>query len=819
MSKEWGPGTILIGGLILSIMNLAIMIPFIAAAIIPFLYKNFKKVHIGWFAILVSISLFIYFARFIPHVAGGEIFTSTLAWIPAYGINFSSYLDGLSLILALLITGVGTLVILYSIFYLSSKELLGHFYAYLMLFMGAMLGVVMSDNMMVLYVFWELTSISSFLLIAFWYQRKRSRDGAKKSLLITVSGGVGMLVGFIMIYVMTGTWSIREVISAIGSYTDHTLFLPAMLLVLFGAFTKSAQFPFHIWLPDAMEAPTPVSAYLHSATMVKAGIYLVARFTPVFGGEGTWFWLVTGVGILTLFWGSFNAIRQTDLKALLAYSTISQLGMIMSMFGMGSAALHFGYSTSSAVYTTATFAALFHLVNHSTFKGALFMVVGIVDHEVGTRDIRRLGGLATLMPITFTIALIGSFSMAGLPPFNGFLSKEMFFTAALKASELGIFSLEVWGIIIPIIAWVGSILTFVYCMIIVFRTFLGPYQEEKLEHPAHEPPIGMLISPIVLGLLVIGIFFFPNLLGNYLLAPAMYGIFPGYGAEVELGKEISAWHGFNTELAMTIGVVLLGAFLFVFRKSWAGIFRLFPEKWSFNSLYSASLNQLEEQSTSFTNTYMTGFLRDYLVYIYLFFVAAIGGTLLLTGAYGLDLTDNAPITIFEWIIALVMIIAGVSILFAKSRLTAILLNGVLGYGVAIFFVLFRAPDLALTQTVIETVTTVLFLVAYYFLPEWKREDVPKRSRNVNLIISIMVGAVFVAVALAVQSGKLFETISTYFEDSYELAGGNNIVNTILGDFRAFDTMLEVVVLLIAGIGVYTFIKLKDKKEDESLEDQ
>ncbi|WP_249869483.1 Na+/H+ antiporter subunit A [Oceanobacillus saliphilus] len=802
----------------MSTLIIAIMVPFIAAAMIPFLYKKIVKLHIGWFAMLVSTILFIYLARFIPSIARGETFAHTINWMPSYGINFAAYLDGLSLILALLITGVGSLVILYSIFYLSSKESLGHFYTYLMLFMGAMLGVVMSDNMMVMYVFWELTSISSFLLIAFWYQRKRSREGAKKSLLITVSGGIAMLVGFIMIYVMTGTWSIREVIAGAGGFASHHLFIPAMLLLLLGAFTKSAQFPFHIWLPDAMEAPTPVSAYLHSATMVKAGIYLVARFTPVFGGEAIWFWLVTGVGLVTLFWGSFHAVRQKDLKALLAYSTVSQLGMIMSMFGMGSAALYFGYSTESVVYTQATFAALFHLVNHSTFKGALFMVIGIVDHEVGTRDIRRLGGLATLMPFTFTIAMIGSFSMAGLPPFNGFLSKEMFFTAALTIHEAGIFSLDAWGTLIPIIAWVASIFTFVYSMIIVFKTFLGPYQEEKLEHPAKEPPVGMLIAPGILALAVVGIFFFPNLLGDYLLTPAMAGIFPSFATE-GLGVSIYAWHGFNREIWMTIGVVVAGILLYRFRTYWMGIYKIFDDKWSFNSLYSYVISFMEESSTTFTNSYMTGYLRDYMVYIYLFFIVAIGGTIIYTGTYAFDISGNAPITEFEWILTFVMMIAGISILFAKSRLTAILLNSILGYGVAAFFVLFRAPDLALTQTVVETVTTVLFLVAYYFLPEWQKEDVPRKSRNVNLIISVSVGVIFTVIALAVQNGKLFESISSYFEDSYKLAGGNNIVNSILGDFRALDTMLEVVVLLIAGIGVYTFIRLKAKKEDEHIENQ
>ena len=346
----------------------AIMLPFIVAACIPFIYRRFTNVHIGWFVLAVPVVLFGLLATYIPQIAKGKTYTYTIEWIPSFYINFATYLDGLSMIFGLLITGVGSLVILYSIFYLSKKESLHHFYCYLLLFMGAMLGVVLSDNLMVLYAFWELTSVSSFLLIAFWHHRKASRAGARKAMTITVIGGVAMLVGFLLLYAISGTFGVRQLIANVDLLQEHTLFIPAMLLVLLGAFTKSAQFPFHIWLPDAMEAPTPVSAYLHSATMVKAGIYLVARTTPIFGGHEVWFWAVSLAGIVTLFWGSLNAVKQFDLKAVLAYSTVSQLGLIMCLFGLGSAALHLGYSKESVIYTQATFAALFHLVNHSTFR-------------------------------------------------------------------------------------------------------------------------------------------------------------------------------------------------------------------------------------------------------------------------------------------------------------------------------------------------------------------------------------------------------------------------------------------------------------------
>ncbi|MGK7376816.1 Na+/H+ antiporter subunit A [Planococcus sp. 1R117A] len=797
------------------LLILAILVPFLAAALIPFIHRRLGPVNIGWLVLVIPFVLFVIFAMQIPVISSGDTVTATLNWIPSLGINFTIYLDGLSLILALLITGMGTLVILYSIYYLSPADSLPHFYAYLLLFMGAMLGVVLSDNLLVLYVFWELTSISSFLLIAFWFHRKNSRYGAQKSLLITVFGGFGMLAGFLMLHTMTGTFSVREIVSTIGQYSDHALFYPAMFLVLLGAFTKSAQFPFHIWLPDAMEAPTPVSAYLHSATMVKAGIYLVARFTPIFGGTSAWFWTVTLVGLVTLFWGSFCAVRQTDLKALLAYSTVSQLGLIMSLFGMGSAAIHFGDGNEGALYGLASFAALFHLVNHSTFKGALFMVVGIVDHQVGTRDIRRLGGLMAFLPITFTFAVIGSFSMAGLPLFNGFLSKEMFFTASLNAVSLPIFSADSWGWIIPVIAWTASALTFVYCMIIVFKTFFGKHKPEKLDKRPAEPSIGMLIPPAILSLLIVGLFFFPNLLGDHLLRPALNGVLPGITGAA---PHITAWHGFNTELWMTIGIVVAGSLLFIFLRHWKKIYTILPEDWTFNVLYNKLLDSVEDNSSLLTNRYMTGYLPHYFAYIFSFFILVAGGTLFLTGAFSFDFSTDAAIPSYELILVIVMAVAAVGILFAKSRLTSVLLNGVLGYSIAIFFVLFRAPDLALTQLVIETVTTALFLLCFYFLPEWKPENSSRNVKIRNAMIAVAGGATVTLIALSVRSGKLFESISGYYEDSYELAGGKNIVNAILGDFRGFDTMLESLVLFIAGLGVYTLIRIKGGKETRKNED-
>ncbi len=499
----------------MTLLHWATISPFLLAILIPFLYKYLRPIHTGWFVLALPVALFIYFINYLPITSNGGVVQEVVPWVPSLGINFTVYVDGLSLLFLLLITGIGALVVLYSIYYLSKKtEKLNNFYVYLLLFMGAMLGVVLSDNLIVLYVFWEITSLASALLISYWFHREKSTYGAQKSMLITVMGGLSMLGGFCLVYVMAGTFSIRELIANVDLLTGSTLFIPAMILILLGAFTKSAQFPFHIWLPDAMEAPTPVSAYLHSATMVKAGIYLVARLTPVFGGVPEWFWILSGFGIITLFWGSLSAVRQKDLKAILAFSTISQLGLIMCLLGLGSASMYFGMGED--YFTMAILAAIFHLINHATFKGSLFMAVGIIDHETGTRDIRKLGGLMTIMPVTFTISLVGVASMAGLPPFNGFLSKEMFFTGVLRASELTIFNMETLGLLFPILAWVASIFTFVYCMIMLFKTFTGKFQPEKLEvKHVHEAPIGMLISPIVLASLVVIFGFFPNIFSLY----------------------------------------------------------------------------------------------------------------------------------------------------------------------------------------------------------------------------------------------------------------------------------------------------------------
>ncbi|RKD73456.1 multicomponent Na+:H+ antiporter subunit A [Sinobaca qinghaiensis] len=798
----------------MSWLHSVVLLPFLYALMIPFLYRYVSRIHTGWFVLPLPLILFVVLGSWLVDISEGETMLYTLSWIPSYGINLSFYVDGLSLVFGFLISGIGALVVLYSIFYLSkTRELLHNFYVYMLLFMGAMLGVVFSDNLIGFYLFWELTSISSFLLIAFWYQRKKSRNGAQKAMLITVSGGFSMLAGIVLLHSMAGTYSIRGIISQAGELQEHSLFLPAMIFVLIGAFAKSAQFPFHIWLPDAMEAPTPISAYLHSATMVKAGIYAIARFTPLFGGTGEWFWIITSVGLVTLFWGAVNAMKQTDLKALLAFSTISQLGLITSLLGIGSLALAVTEEAETALYTTAVLAAVFHLVNHSTFKGCLFMVIGIIDHETGTRDTRKLGGLMSLMPISFTLTLIGSLSMAGVPPFNGFLSKELFFTSSLSLEETGIFSAGAAGLLIPAVAWVASIFTFVYSMILIFHTFRGKYRPRRLEKKPKEAPPGMLISPAVLAAFVIGIFFAPNVLAHYVLEPMVASILPGDAGDFSI--HIEAWHGFNKELFMTLGVIVLGSILFLTWKRWKGIFTLFPQVYTLNNAYSSGILKAEQAAYSFTNIYMSGLTRDYIQYILGILIILAGGMLLFSEGISFRRIDVSTIEVYEVLLAVGLVAGALTVMLASKRLTAIIAIGAVGYLVALFFVIFRAPDLALTQLVVETVSVALYLLCLRFLPEFRFRETARRVQIPNLIISLGVGVLITSFTLAAQGNKLFPSISVYFEDSYELAGSRNMVNAILADFRGFDTLLEIMVLCIAGLGVYSLISLrmKEKRDD------
>lgn len=778
-------------------MLLAVLLPFIIAIIIPFISKWKNKVHPGYFVTIIPAIIFIFFARFLG--SGFEPISRSYTWIPSMDINILFHLDGLSLLFVLLISGIGALVAFYSIFYLHKSEQLGHFYVYFLIFMGSMLGVVLSDNVFVLYTFWEFTSLSSFLLIGFWNFKRDSRYGALKSMLITVFGGLSLLGALVFMSVLTNTTSIQEMISQQQLILNSEYFPLILVLLLLGAFTKSAQFPFHIWLPDAMEAPTPVSAYLHSATMVKAGIYLVARYSPMLSANDWFFIIVSTIGLITLCWGSYMAVRQTDLKGILAFSTISQLGMIMAMLGFGT--------------KVAVFAAMFHILNHATFKGSLFMVAGIIDHETGTRDIRKLGGLMTFLPITATLALFAAFSMAGVPlPFlNGFYSKELFFDSSLHLEAANVGFSGFLRSIIPYLAVLGSIFTFVYSMYFFFGTFRGKGRIDQLPKRPHEAPLGMLVSPIILVLGVIIIGLFPHLINESFIAHAASAV---KGLEVE--KHISFWHGFlYPPLIMSIAVVVFGTILFLSRNMWQPIYNFIPGVVSMNKVYDGTVDGLETYSYKVTKGYMNGSLSRYVRLILAAILVVSFAFMAMTGGFTIDTSNLADISLPEISVAIMMVIAAVGTIITNNRITAILILGVVGYGLSMLFVIYRAPDLALTQLIIETVTVTLFLLVFYHLPKLEKKNEAMSTRVLNLIISIGFGALMTMIAISSHSSKWFDSISSYFiNNSYKLGGGDNIVNVILVDFRGLDTLFEIVVLGIAALAIYGLIQIRGKKEEK-----
>lgn len=784
-------------------LMLMALAPFIMALLI-IIGGRFLKSRIGFAVLPLPIALFALYASLLPQVAQGETVRFFLPWVDSLGINLSFAVDGLSLLFALLISGIGALVVWYSVYYLSSMEKLVNFYAYLLLFMGAMLGVVTSRNIMLTYLFWELTSVSSFLLIGYWFTNPRSVYGAQKSLMLTVAGGFCMLLAFIMLGLTAGSYEIDAIIAAASAIRSSSLYLAIVILLLLGAFTKSAQIPFHIWLPDAMEAPTPISCYLHSATMVKAGIYLLARMTPVLGGTLLWFSIIASVGIISLLFGAYMAVKQNDLKGILAYSTVSQLGMIVAMLGFGAEA--------------AICAALFHLLNHSVFKGSLFLTVGMVDHAAGTRDINKLGGLGKLMPAVAVICALGALAMAGLPPFNGFLSKELFFGSALESVNANLAFLGGAAWLFPVIAVLGSIFTFVYSTALLLKVYFG--REVRYPEHFHAPSKGMVIPAAILVSFTLIIAFIPNWFAENLLSPAAMAV---TGSNIAM--HISFWHGFNAPLLMTAIVVAVGLLLYFRWDSLRALFRRMPGRISANRFYNWLIPDggLARGAEKITDFYMTGRLRDYTLLTALFFILLVGLTLIAADPLSLISFDNlAEIDVFEAVLAGIIIIACLTIIAARWRLLGVLALGSVGYSVSLFFVLFGAPDLALTQLLVETVSLCLFLLAFRHLPSRLRINKDNKCRNlINGIVAVSGGVLVFFLTMIAHSNKLFDSIAYYYlENSKLLAGGNNVVNVILVDFRGIDTMGEISVVGLAALGVFALISLghrSDKKGDESHE--
>jgi multicomponent K+:H+ antiporter subunit A len=712
----------------------------------------------------------------IPDVLAGEVLRYGFSWLPLLGLNFSLQLDGLSLLFSLLILGIGLLVILYARYYLSEQDSMPRFYACLLLFMLAMLGIVLSGNLLQMWFFWELTSISSFLLISYWSHQADARKGARMALTVTAAGGLALLAGILLIGDILGSYELSVVLSQTATLQQHEAYPVVLCLVLLGAFTKSAQFPFHFWLPNAMAAPTPVSAYLHSATMVKAGIFLLARLYPLLSGTELWFLAVTLTGLATLLVGAYFALFQHDIKGLLAYSTISHLGLITLLLGLDT--------------DLAAVAAIFHIINHAIFKASLFMTAGIIDHETGSRDMRKINGLWGFMPVTATLAMVASASMAGVPLLNGFLSKEMFFTQTLHQGVLGSLS---W--LIPVLATVAAIFAVAYSARFIHDVFFNG-QPIGLTKTPHEPPRYMRVPMEILVALCVLVGVFPELIIGGLLQQAAIAVLAAPPPEYSL----AIWHGLNVPLLMSVLALVGGIILYVNRKA------LFMFQAGFNETkaiyrFEAGMQRLVRRCRSLIEQIENGSFQRYILLLLL-------ALLVLAGAPLFELQqlrgERAALPFDGLVVVgsiLLIIAAVVTVLVVRQRLLALVMISVVGLMVSLAFVRFSAPDLALTQLSVEVVTVVLLMLALYFLPHKSVKQSSSGHLVRDFTLASAIGVVVGSLAYAMMTHDL-ATISSYFlENAKTGGGGTNVVNVILVDFRGFDTLGEITVLGIAALGI------------------
>ena len=749
-------------------------------ALAPALAIRFGRNACALAAGAVTLSALIVLGSMVPGVMRGEVFTASVPWIPALGLNASLFLDPLGLMFAGMILGIGLLIIIYARFYLASADPMGRFFTYLLLFQGAMLGIVLSDNVLLLLIFWELTSLSSFLLIGFWRHSPEARQGARMALFVTGGGGLALIGGLLILGNIAGSYDLTVILQQKDVIQASPLYLPALLLILGGCFTKSAQFPFHFWLPHAMAAPTPVSAYLHSATMVKAGVFMLARLWPVLAGTDAWFLIVATTGLVTMVFAACVALFKDDLKGLLAYSTISHLGFLTMLFGIGT--------------PMAALVGVFHILNHATFKAALFLNAGIVDHEAGTRDIKRLGGLFGLMPIAGTLALIAGLSMAGVPPLNGFISKEMMLYEAADTVWLG----QAW--VFPVLATLGATLSVAYSLRYIVHVYFGPRRDDYPKAP-HDPGIGLWGPPVVLVALVVAIGLAPALVAGPLVNLAAGAVTNG-AAEPE---HLALWHGVTPALFMSAIALALGAALLAghgrLDRLWQGA--RVPEA---KRLFDAGVLGAVGWARKGTDLLQNGSLQRAM--------AALIGTAVVVGFAGFFSAGYvagdrpgvaaSPAAVVGWI-ALIAATAMV-VLTHKARYISLIYIGIVGLIISMAFVHLSAPDLALTQISVEVVTILLMLLALNLLPK----ETPPESRPWRKIrdggVAVAAGLGVGGAAWAIMTRPL-DSISGYFwENAKSEGGGTNVVNVILVDFRGFDTFGEIIVLGIAALGIFALLE-------------
>lgn len=711
-------------------------------------------------------------------VFGGKTQVVHVPWLPELGLNLSLRLDGLGFLFALLILGIGLLVILYARYYLAKRDPMGRFFSFFLLFMGSMLGIVLSENLLLMLMFWELTSLSSFLLIGYWNHRADARQGARMALTVTGGGGLALLAGVLLIGHVVGSFELSEVLNAGDLVRSSTLYPLILILVLLGVFTKSAQFPFHFWLPQAMAAPTPVSAFLHSATMVKAGVFLLARLYPTLAYSDWWFYLVSLTGLATLLVGAVMALFQHDLKGLLAYSTISHLGLITLLFGLDS--------------RLAAVAAIFHIINHATFKASLFMAAGIIDHETGTRDMRRINGMWKYMPHTAALAMVASLAMAGVPLLNGFLSKEMFFAETLDQHLLGSFY---WAI--PALATLAGAFSVAYSLRFIHDVFFNGEPVDLPKYPPHEPARYMKIPVEVLVLLCLLVGMAPAYTVAPLLASAVSASLNGDAPQYSL----AIWHGFNLPLAMSCLALVGGVSIYSLRR-WA--FRWYDGLPAVDSLevFERVVGALVLAARKVTGLLDNGSLQRYLV-------------MMLASALALVIFALAPLESFHGPVAMTpldgvtvlgMLILGLTslatVLFHRRRLVALMVLGVVGLMVSLAFARYSAPDLALTQLSVEVVSIILLILTLFFMPDRTPVESSSLRSFRDLLIAASFGTMVALLAYAVLTRPYASIAGFFLDNSVSGGGGANVVNVILVDFRGFDTLGEISVLVIAAVAIY-----------------
>lgn len=757
-----------------------------SSLIVPF--GTFVKTKWGIILAFIPLLLFLYYLQYLPLINWDKSYVQHIDWIPSLGINFDFKLDGLSLLFSLLITGIGTCIFFYAKSYLKNDPYIDRFFGYLCLFMSAMLGLVLSDNIFLLFTFWELTSISSFFLIGFNNEKIASRKSALTALSVTGLGGFFLLAGLVLIGNIANTYSISELVGKAQFIQEHALFPYILGLIILGAMTKSAQFPFHFWLPGAMKAPTPVSAYLHSATMVKAGIYLLARFYPILGNNTAWMYSLMIIGGITMLYGAFHSLFRTDMKGVLAYSTISALGILVFLLGLG---------TQDAIIAASVF-----IVVHALYKATLFLITGIIDHATHTRDLSVLQGLRkVLLPVSIA-GFLAAISSAGVPLTFGFIGKDLIYEATLHGEKHIAIYLTAAAVITNILLVSAGFMAGI-------KPFFGklPEKFDKIQLPSKS----LWIPPFILAILGIVFGCFPTFIGDLIAKPTVNSIMA-----IKSDFHLKIWHGFNTVLLLSAITIVLGTVIYLINKpserklKWIEQLNCIAPITIFQKCYQTIYNF----STSYSQYFHNGYLRSYLLKIIIFAEVLLAYQLYLGGPLHINWELLSAVTVYEVVTILIVFGAVILTLSTSSRLTAVVATSVIGYGICLLFVFYSAPDLAMTQFTIDTLTVVLFVLVLFKLPPFLNLA-NKRVLIRDAVVAIIFGIILAMVAIRVLHVPTNIAISDFYgTNAYLLAKGRNVVNVLLVDFRGFDTMFEIIVLTIAALGVYSLLKLRLKSSEK-----